>query len=104
VFGDDARGKMRLVSLRFESMRPLIVAVATLVGVLALAGCFTSKISAARTAAILASRNPSWKRVSCRPYKRTGWDYTCRVDSLRVGRFSFEVTVDGSEITNQSAP
>ena len=78
----------------------VFVGLLAVVGVLYLAGCFTSKISASRTAAILRNNEPSYRRVICRPYKGSGWDYTCVVDSSIAGRFTAVVKVNESGIVD----
>jgi hypothetical protein len=81
-----------------------VVGVAAIVGILYVAGCFASRISASRAAAILKNDEPSWRHVLCRPYAGGYWDYNCSVDSRHAGRFSFLVKVNGSGIIDQSAP
>lgn len=92
------------MSIRTTNTLLLVVGIGAVIGVLYLAGCFASRISASRAAAILKSAEPSWRRVVCRPYKGDYWDYTCRVETRNAARFSFAVKVDGSGITDQSAP
>lgn len=79
----------------------VFVGLLAVVGVLYLAGCFTPKISASRTATILKSTEPSYRRVICRPYKGSGWDYICVVDSSIAGRFTTVVKVNGSGIVDE---
>src|SRR4051794_12740806 len=84
-----------------------LIGIAVLVGILALGGCFDSKISGLRAAAILKSEGGgTWKKVTCRPWHGTDgyWDYSCHVESTRAQPFSFEIKVNGSGITDQSGP
>jgi hypothetical protein len=81
--------------------------IAVLIIILTLGGCFDSKISAFRAAAILNSEGGgTWKRVTCRPWHGTDgyWDYSCHVESTQAQPFSFEIKVNGGGITDQSGP
>ena len=92
------------MSVRTTNTLLLVVGVGLVIGVLYLAGCFASRISPSRAAAILKSGEPSWRRVICRSYNGDYWDYTCHVDTRNARVFSFEVKVNGSGIIDQSAP
>jgi hypothetical protein len=92
------------VSVRAANTLVLVVGVVSAIGLLFIAGCFTAKISASPTAAILRHDNTSWRRVTCKPYKGDGWDYTCRVVPKGAEPFSFDVSVNGNGITDQTAP
>jgi hypothetical protein len=94
-----------------ERTRKLVLAflgVGVSIGILALAGCFDSKIDRFRAAVILKTTEGAgtWKEVTCRPWHGTDdyWDYSCRVESTRAKPFSFEIKVNGSRITDQSGP
>ena len=81
--------------------------IAVLVGILALSGCFNSKISGFRAAVILKREGAgTWKKVTCRPWHGTDgyWDYSCHVESTQAEPFSFEIKVNGSGVTDQSGP
>jgi hypothetical protein len=85
-----------------------VLGIALVFGVLAVRGNFDSKISRYRAAAILKKQEGAgtWKSVTCRPWHSTDgyWDYSCRVEPMRGARFSFEIKVNGSGITDQSGP
>jgi hypothetical protein len=91
---------------RTNLIQPAVAVALVLVlvlGTLYLAGCFSTKISATRTAEILRADEPSWKRVAC-GNGPIGWDYKCVVHSKSAGVFSFLIRVNGGGITDQSAP
>lgn len=94
-------GEQISVSLRVANALLVVVGLLAVAGVLYLAGCFASKISASRTAAILKSGEPTYRRVVCRPSKDRGWDYTCVIDSSIAGRFTTVVKVNGSGIVDE---
>jgi hypothetical protein len=92
---------------RARNLGLTILGIGVLIGLLALGGCFDSKIDRFRAASILkAEGGGTWKKVTCRPFDGPGgyWDYTCRVESTRAQRFSFDIRVTRSGIAEQSAP
>jgi hypothetical protein len=92
-----------MTSDRRTNLIQAAVAVAFVLGILYLAGSFSTKISATRAAEILRADEPNWKRVACGSGP-SGWDYRCIVHSKSAGVFSFLIRVNGSGITDQSAP
>jgi len=93
---------------RTRNLGLAFLGIAVLVGILALGGCFNSKINRFRAAAILKATEGAgtWKKVTCHPWHGTDgyWDYSCHVQSTRAKPFSFEIKVNGSGITDQSGP
>jgi hypothetical protein len=93
--------------LRARNLGLAFLGIGVLVGVLALGGCFNSKISSFRAAAILKTEGGrTWTKVTCRRWHGTDgyWDYSCQVESTRTKPFAFEIKVNGSGITDQSGP
>jgi hypothetical protein len=93
---------------RARNLSLVLLGIVVLVGILALGGCFSSKINRFQAADILKATEGAgtWKKVVCRPWHGTDgyWDYSCRVESTRAKPFSFEIKVDGSRVTDQSGP
>ena len=104
----DERPYARLTVLRARNLAVVFLGMAAVAAILALGGCFNSKISRSRAAAILKKSEGAgtWKKVACVPWRGTDgyWDYACRVESTRARPFTFEIKVSGSGITDQSGP
>ena len=90
------------MSVKATNLSLLVVAVGIVVAILDLSGCFESKISAARAAALLKARDPDATKVE-RHAGADGWDYTCKT-FRSTGSFAIDVNVNGSSITSQDAP
>jgi len=90
------------MSVKATNLLLLVVAVGIVVAILDLNGCFESKISAARAAALLKERDSAATKVECRG-GADGWDYKCEI-SRSSGSFAIDINVNGSSITSQDAP
>jgi len=103
---DGTFGKLRTVFPNERTTYVLLAAIrgAVLLLILYVGGCFTTKISAARAAAILQREEPSWKSVSCHASTNEEWDYTCVILPASGSRFSLDVRVSRTGVTDQSAP
>ncbi len=80
-----------------------LVLLAGAIAILFVAGCFNNKISASHAATILRRQEPTWKQVVCHGVGGY-WDYACVVRPRSGAAFSFDIRVNGSGITDQSAP
>jgi hypothetical protein len=80
-----------------------LVLLAGVFTILFVAGCFNNKIGASSAATILRRQEPTWKQVVCHGVGGY-WDYACVVRPKSGPAFSFDLRVNGSGITDQSAP
>ena len=79
-----------------------IVAIGVTFGLLYLAGCFTTKLSASAAAKELRASTDA-ERVTCGGGHR-GWDYTCKITYRDGHAISVDVKVNATSITHQSGP
>ena len=90
------------MSVRTANTLLAVVGASTALGVLYLAGCFSSKESASAAAIQLRAETRA-AQVSCHG-SPDGWDYTCRVAYRDGTVMTVNVTVNSHEITDQTAP